>query len=190
MVRKAILDIDPTEVVLHDIRRHPAGLIGIFLVTALILLTYLVALFYLIVNSEQFGLEDSQGAVILFATGLGSLIVIGGYIAAYVYRQNEMIVTNENIILVNQVSLFSRKVSQLNLAKIQDVSGNQDSFLESVLGYGSLSIETAGEQKNFIFHYAPNPSIHAKHIIEAHEQFINAQHQAAARAQTPGTNAF
>lgn len=183
MVRKAILDIDPSEVVLHDIKRHPIGVLWIILVTAIVFVVYLGMLFILSSNADQFGLDFASGSFTVLAIMLGALIVVGGYVAVYVYRQNEMVVTNENILLVNQVSLFSRKVSQLNLAKIQDVSGNQDTFLESMLGYGTLSIETAGETKNFIFNYAPNPSIHAKHIIEAHEQFIDA-HKSDARPPT------
>ena len=172
MARKEILEIDPKEVILHDIRRHPIGLLSIFAVTGVLFVLFLGLVFFLITNAEQFGLEEADGFVTLMATGIGSLIFIGGYIAAYVYRQNEMVITNENIILINQISLFNRKISQLNLAKIQDVTGHQDTFLESTFGYGTLSIETAGEADNFIFPYSPNPHIHAKHIIEAHEQFI------------------
>ncbi|MDX1765587.1 MAG: PH domain-containing protein [Candidatus Saccharimonadales bacterium] len=185
MSRKAILEIDPTEVVLHEVKRHPMGMLGILLVTGAVFIVYLGLLYFFIRNSADYGLQDAENAIIIGAILLGGLIVLGGYAAIFVYRQNELIVTNENIILINQVSLFSRKVSQLNLAKIQDVSGDQDTITENLFGFGTLTIETAGEMKNFIFTYCPNPAIHAKHIIEAHEQFITATANQTTPAHTP-----
>lgn len=173
--RREILEIDPTEVILHDIQRHPIGLFNIVAATSIIFIIYLGLVFLFVRNYNQIGITSAAAnAATVLAMALGILIVAGGYVAVYVYRQNEMIVTNENIILINQPSLFNRKISQLNLAKIQDVTGHQNTFFETTLGYGTLSIETAGETQNFNFDYAPNPHIHAKHIIEAHEQFIKA----------------
>ena len=126
MARKAILEIDPTEVVLHDIKRHPMGMLGIILVTGAVFIAYLGLLYFFIRNSDDFGLQNAETGLIIGAVLLGGLIVLGGYAATYVYRQNELVVTNENLILITQVTLFSRKVSQLNLAKIQDVSGDQE----------------------------------------------------------------
>lgn len=178
-MKNRILEIDKSEVVLHHIRRHPLGLVGIILTVGTIFIAYLAGLFFFIKNLSE---ENGEITLTIGAILLGLLIILIGYIATYVYRQNELIVTNENIILINQLSLFSRKISQLNLAKIQDVSGDQDNFIENMLGFGTLTIETAGETKNFIFHFCPDPAISAKHIIEAHEQFIQAANSPAHRA--------
>jgi hypothetical protein len=41
-----------------------------------------------------------------------------------------------------------------------------------MLGYGSLLIETAGEQENFHFDYCPHADHYAKLVLEARQQFM------------------
>ena len=101
-----------------------------------------------------------------------SLVSLFTYIASRVYQSNQLVVTNENIIQVLQFSLFNRQVSQLNLAKIQDVSVDQVGLVQLYFGYGTIEIETAGEAANFKFPYAEDPNRIAKMIIEAHEDYI------------------
>ena len=88
------------------------------------------------------------------------------------YRSNQLVVTNENIIQVLQFSLFNRQVSQLNLAKIQDVSVDQAGLIQLYFNFGTISIETAGEAYNFNFPFAEDPNKIAKIIIEAHEDYV------------------
>ena len=102
-------------------------------------------------------------------------------IGTWVYKQYRLVVTNENIIQVLQFGLFNQQVSQLNLAKIQDVTVDQAGILPAFFGYGTLDIETAGEQSNFRFKYTTDPNTIAKIIIEAHEDFIKTHH-------TPSSN--
>ena len=101
-----------------------------------------------------------------------ALVALFTYIGGRVYKSNHLVVTNENIIQVLQFSLFNRQVSQLNLAKIQDVSVDQVGLVQAYFGYGTIEIETAGEASNFKFAYAENPTRVAKIIIEAHEDYI------------------
>ncbi len=88
------------------------------------------------------------------------------------YKSNQLVVTNENIIQVLQFSLLNRQVSQLNLAKIQDVSVDQVGIIPLFFKYGTIEIETAGEASNFKFTYTENPNRIAKIIIEAHEDYV------------------
>jgi hypothetical protein len=47
--------------------------------------------------------------------------------------------------------------------------------LSTILGYGNLSIETAGEQSNFNFTYCPRPGYYAKVILNAREKILGQQ---------------
>lgn len=67
------------------------------------------------------------------------------------------IVTNERIIDMQQIALFSRKVSELHLESIQDVSVNIHGFLESNLDYGDVEIQTGATAQRFLFAQVPHP---------------------------------
>lgn len=172
MATQEILDIDKNEQVILDIRRDPIGLFVINFLGVLSVVALLVALYFAIRYGGEVGLELG-GAV--WATLFGLIIMLVGmftYIGGRVYKSNQLVVTNENIIQVLQFSLFNRQVSQLNLAKIQDVSVDQVSLIQLYFGYGTIEIETAGEAANFKFPFAEDPNRVAKIIIEAHEDYI------------------
>lgn len=173
-MRQQLLDLDPNEIVLHDVKRHPIGLVGIVLTGAFIFVFTLVLLFFLAGNQEAVGLQLQNSSTILavVASVFVILVVLATIIAVTIYKINELIVTNESIILIHQAGLFDRKISQLGLEKIEDVTSQQSGIFPHMFNYGTLTIETAGEMSNFVFPYAPNPNFTAKQIIEANEQFM------------------
>ena len=58
------------------------------------------------------------------------------------------------------------------MANIEDVTASQTGILPTIFNYGTLHIETAGEQNNFIFLYCPNPNAYAKALLDARLNFI------------------
>lgn len=163
-----LLDLDPNEHIVLDVRRIKFGLYFIFATGALSAILILIVLF-LAVSSNIGGVDDS---ILGTAAALAVVtIVIVTYSAEQVYRGNHLVVTNENIIQVLQFSLLNKQVSQLNLAKIQDVSVDQSGIFQTTLGYGTIEIETAGEASNFRFPFVDDPNKAAKIIIEAHEDY-------------------
>lgn len=67
------------------------------------------------------------------------------------------IITNERIVNVEQKGLFVRRVSELRFRSIQDVTSQVVGFIPSVLDYGDVLVQTAGENPRFIFRNVPNP---------------------------------
>lgn len=172
MSKHALLELDPNETIIVEIKRHPIVMVGIFVATVIGVAISLLLLFISVRSSDTLGLEVGESMYALLFGGLAALIVLFGYIASVVSKANELVVTNENIIQVLQFSLFSNQTSQLNLAKIQDVSVDTNGILASIFNFGTIDIETAGEASNFRFRYAPNPNKVAKLIIEAHEAYV------------------
>jgi hypothetical protein len=79
------------------------------------------------------------------------------------YYLDVWVVTNKKIIDVEQFGLFNRKVSVLNLDKIQDVNFNVHGFISTMLNIGSISVQTAGIEKLFTIKGIHNPiHIHAQ----------------------------
>lgn len=177
--KKVLLELDPNETIIVELKRHPISAFGIIASTAIAIAVCLTLLFLAVKNSDTLSFGLGSGTYGLIFGGLSLLIAVFGYIAIIVDRSNELVVTDENIIQILQYSLFSNQTSQLNLAKIQDVSVDTMGIFPSLFNYGTLDIETAGEASNFKFRFAPNPNQVAKQIIEAHEAYIAKHHPGA-----------
>ncbi len=73
------------------------------------------------------------------------------------YYLDSWIVTNERIINIEQMGLFSRKISEMRLNQVQDITSEMKGFLETFLTYGDVIIQTAGEKVEFHFKNIDNP---------------------------------
>lgn len=165
------VEFDKDEVLLAEIRKHPFGLFIIVLSGAVIALVLLAAVVVLASSSflSTVGFSDA-GPIVVFAGFLLSLFIMGAtLINAHLYRNNVVYVTNEKLAQILFITLFNRKLSQLSIGDVQDVTVQQNGFLPNLLGYGTLVVETAGEQQNYTFSFVPKPFETSKVIINAHE---------------------
>jgi len=76
------------------------------------------------------------------------------------------IVTNDRILDINQKGLFGRVVAELDLTRVQDVHSEIKGIIPTMLNYGTVEIQTAGGEQNFIFEQVPNPHAVRQRIIE------------------------
>lgn len=76
------------------------------------------------------------------------------------------VVTNERIIDVDQEGVFSKKIGELELHKVQDVLAESHGILATMFGYGRIKVETAGSHTEFAFDGLPKPYAVAKRILE------------------------
>ena len=86
------------------------------------------------------------------------------------YYLDVWIVTNKRIINIEQKGLFFRHVSEQKLYRIQDVTAELKGMFSTLLDYGTVYIQTAGEQARFVFKEVPRPQEVAKKVIKMSEQ--------------------
>ena len=91
-------------------------------------------------------------------------------ISAILFTNNVIYVTSEKLAQVLYITLFNRKISQLSIGDVQDVTVTQKGILAHMFNFGTLVIETAGEQQNYTFTYIPDPYKHSKLIVGSHER--------------------
>ena len=84
---------------------------------------------------------------------------------------NIQIVTDQHIVDINQLGLFSRKISELSLSEIQDISATKRGIFESFYDYGDICVQTAGEKPNFNFERVPDPDGLSQRIIEIKDKY-------------------
>jgi uncharacterized membrane protein YdbT with pleckstrin-like domain len=167
----AMLNSD--ERIITVVHRSVIGLIYIYLF-ALGAVTALLALAVLAFPTIFSTLSVSSN-MLLFAGAIFSVALVFFilFIATYIYRQSKLIVTDQNLIQILQNGLFARKVSRLSLSNVEDVSADVQGILQTIFNYGTLTVETAGEMRNFVFPYCPNPNKYADQILDARQAYAD-----------------
>jgi uncharacterized membrane protein YdbT with pleckstrin-like domain len=175
-MQESIETVDHNEQKLCEIAKHPFGIVVIY-IWALLGLVVALGLSYFLLPAVM---DDTDQAFLIahfFALVTITLTIIGITISAIIYRQNRLIVTDINITQILQYGLFNRKVSQLNLINVEDVTSVQKGILSTLFGFGELKIETAGEQANFHFTYCPKSSYYANVILNAREKILGQHYE-------------
>ncbi len=80
------------------------------------------------------------------------------------YYLDTWIVTNERIINTEQEGLFHRTASELDLTAVQDTTAEIRGIFQTMLTYGNVFVQTAGEKGRFHFKNIDNPE-QVKEII-------------------------
>lgn len=174
----SLIELDTDENIICMIRKHPIGLVGViggglFIALAVFVATYYSGIY--ISGQEEFDTQLPIGTIIAVIGAVVSVIVLFfTYVAAYIYRNNVIIVTSEKIAQILYRNLIDRKISQLSLGDIQDVTVDQEGIPARIFKYGTLVIETAGEQDNYNFTYTPYPYDCAEELVGAREASIRA----------------
>ena len=163
--------MQPGEQIICEIKRHPAGMMGIYAISGTIIVA--LALLVLVVAPAAFSANRSSVigfgmAIFLMAT---CLIVGFVFIANKIYWGNSWVVSSDSITQISQTSLFHKQSSQLSLGNLEDVTSDQQGVLAQMFGFGTIKAETAGERSKFTFIYCPNPNYYAQKILAAREAF-------------------
>ena len=169
------VEISKDEKVLEEIRYHPIMLLPV-VISTVILVAFSGWGFYLIGRySDIITQYMPLSAASLLLMGVLALALLIVPLTLYVYRESRLILTDENIIQVKQIGIFNRKVSALSLSHVEDVTGQSKGIIATVFGYGSIMVETAGEQENFTFTPVANPYPKVELINRVHQEFERKQ---------------
>lgn len=84
------------------------------------------------------------------------------------------IVTDQRIVDIDQRSLFSRNVAELDCKMVQDVSVDRHGILQTVANFGNVIVQTAGERPNFTFRNIPYP----EELVDTIQASVSGREQA------------
>lgn len=96
-------------------------------------------------------------------------LILGLLILWVMYYLNVQIVTNERVVDITQTSLLHHTISELHLSRIEDVTAEVNGLFATLLDYGNVYIQTAGETERFVFDRVPNPTAVEKMILDLYE---------------------
>lgn len=155
------------EEIIFSLRRHPISLLGDF---AMIVVVALVPVGVMILSGDlwpQLLAGPLTRPTIVLAMSAYYLVVWLFFITTFVdYYLDIWIVTTYRVVSVEQHSLFSRTISELDLAKVQDVTSEVKGVIPSVLNYGNVHVQTAAEKERFVFEQIPRAHDVRKRLLD------------------------
>lgn len=159
------------EKIIYLLRRHPLVLArGLFVFVILAALPF-VAYYFFAPTLPVYLNDPALKIIIILGTSIYASSVWLFLFSAFLdYYLDLWIVTNDRIMNIEQHGLFGRTISELDLTKIQDVTSDIKGIIPTIFGYGDVHIQTAAEEKRFVFEQIPNPHEIRKGILDLIEE--------------------
>ncbi len=172
--------MDPEEHVILEVRKHwfvfaahAAGLLfaGLFPFLVLAMLRMWLP------GVLDFSVPGNGAALSLFVYTIWILILwILFFIEWTKYYLDVWYVTEKRIIAVDQRRIFSREVSNLRFDKIQDITIEVHGFLQTMLKFGNIQVQTASENSTDFYLASVRHPEHVRKVIFSQQNKIGDTH--------------
>ena len=155
-----------------EIKRHWYGLISLYFLMGFGIL--IVVLFFSFIDISLPDKSILLFTAVLFLTAITYVLAV---FIAKIYNGNILTVSPIEVRQLTREALFFTKSSVLGLANVEDVTIVRNGLFAHAFDYGTLNIETAGEQENFMFKYCPKPEECARTLMSLREEYLKATKQ-------------
>ena len=155
-------------------RRHIASMLKtIFLILFMVILPVIIMSILLATRPEVL-----HGVLMNFLVVLGAIYYLT--VATFIFTQwviyyfDLFILTDQEILDIDQKGLFDRETIEISLLRVQDVSVQVKGLLPTIFGYGDVIAESAGENSHtYVIDNVPDPTGIANRIMDLHNAHIN-----------------
>jgi len=170
-----VIEIDQNERVLRTVRKHWFILLSDLFLLVICLAVPVVFLFTLrlLPLGALFSWTGSP------AIAQGFFIVAWLFIVWIIawalwtnYYLDVLVITDKRIFTVEQHGFFRRTSSSFRIDRIQNTTIVQKGIIQTLLNFGTIHLETAGESENFIGTFIANPYEIKKSINKMHDTAI------------------
>jgi uncharacterized membrane protein YdbT with pleckstrin-like domain len=153
------IQLDTDEEVLLQVRKHWfvlfTNLLGVLIVALLPLV------FFAVLSQSDFITSLIPINNTLVVTLYAAWLIIQWMVVFSIwtnYYLDVWTVTNKRLIAVDQRGFFSRTMASFRLERMQDISVSVNGILATFLDYGTIEIQTAGEEERFKVTGIPSPA--------------------------------
>ncbi len=174
-MRYESLNLDPDEHVIMEVRKHWIVFAG--RAVGLLFSAFLPFILLSFIRVFLPGLLDiripgNEAAVFLFFYTLWLLALWLSFFVEWTkYYLDVWYVTEKRIIAVEQRRIFDRGISNLRFDKIQDVTIDVRGFVSTLLNFGNVKVQTAGEDNyDFTMSTVRNPEEVRRVIFSQHNE--------------------
>ena len=167
--------IDNDEEILFTVHKHWFALLGkivMFVVSALAPIAFVI-LFNVVPTETLFSVPGNQTALSIAFIFIWLTFVLPFVFVVWTdHYLDSLVLTTNRIIEVEQKGLFAREVSSFRLDRVQDITTEITGVIPTMLNFGNLQIQTAGESKEFKAKYIPDPRGVKLKILREHDEAV------------------
>ena len=157
-------DFNDTETIVKVIHRNWFYLLQQFTAVFVGAMLFFIAIFYLPILFPAIFNEQYRQLTAFLENFFMLAIWVYSFLIWVDYYFDIWIITTERIINIEQKGMFTRSVSELRFSKIQDITAEVMGFLPTIINYGDVKVQTAGEEEEFLFRTVSDP-YEVKNII-------------------------
>lgn len=159
MIISNIIKQKAYEKVEYLLRRHPITFFPMLLLfLALIAVPHVL---YFLINSMFLAILNGPifYPIAVLVTSIYYLSLYIFFYAQFIdFYLDLWIITNDRVVDIEQMGLFSRTISELDLFRVQDVTVEIHGFFSTLFHYGNITVKTASSGSHFVFHHIHNPN--------------------------------
>lgn len=151
-IRTTVLDLEPGETLVRIARKHWIIFAGDLLPYVILFIIPLIvpALLRLSPITAPFAASLGASRVARLVLGIWLLVVWTAAVSSFTrYFLNAWVVTDRRIIDIKQRSYFNREISSVMLDRVQDVTTDVSGVLHSLIGIGTIRVQSAGTEDEF-----------------------------------------
>jgi membrane protein YdbS with pleckstrin-like domain len=171
-----LVEILPDEKIIIGIRKHwfvfMLEMWGLFLAAVV---PFCLLPFFGKIFADQIATigQTNYENIMVFASGAWLLLIMMiVFIAMTNYYLDILIVTNQRLIDIDQLGLFSRDIATMPMHNLEDVKVLQLGFFATMFKFGSLQIQTAAETKEIVIRGLRHPERAKDMIMRAYQEAI------------------
>lgn len=172
------INLEKDEYIIYEVRKHWFVLVRSFVFAFVAILAPIFLYSILTVLPIEFKSEGNVITLFLFLYTIWVFIIwIFIFISWTNYYLDVWILTNKNLIDVEQIDIFHREIATMRLSKIQDITSEVRGLIPTFLNFGSLKIQTSGLEQEFIINGVENPNQVREQIEKILTQYTDHQNQ-------------
>jgi len=171
-----IVDLLPGEKIIIGIRKH---WFVFFIETSGLLLAGVVPFILAFFSEELFGevvtvigSAQFENILVFLASAWLILLTMIFFVIFTNYYLDMLIVTNQRLIDIEQISLFARDVATAPLHNLEDIKIESLGLFATFLKFGTLQIQTAAETKEIVIKGIRHPERAKDIIMQAYQEAI------------------
>lgn len=170
-----MIEIDQNERILRIVRKHWFVFLGDLIILIVAVLLPVIILFALEYVPVKAILNFSGAAIYAEAFFLFAWLLIVwmiGWTLWSNYYLDVLILTDKRVFTIEQIGFFKRVSSSFRIDRIQNTTIHQNGIIQTLLDFGTIRLETAGEGEDFVGTWIAHPYDLKKFLNELHDEAL------------------
>ncbi len=168
-----MIDLQPGETIVLKVRKH-WFVLARQVALMLVLLVAPFAIWFANGYLHAITVPGDQGHLALALGALWALVV---WLLFFVFWTNYYldlwVVTDKHVMNLEQKSFFHREVGMIRLDRIQDITVEINGLLRTLLKFGRIRVQSAGEEEEFIMDDIADPDAIKLKIAELSDKAVD-----------------